>query len=271
MTPQVSSNKLTTLNFASELTLNNMPGPSTAVHPSHPLTPPSQTTEVDAKPESHILPPQVSAEDEAANDFAEKMKDLQKVVSDMFQVPLNSNNNNNTVGSTSTAASNVTSNVANNAEHVALASFGQRMTTDPKPLAHQPRTFVHRISADAPLLNSWSVYCNNCEKNMLNEHYHCNVCDGGDYDLCLECMEAGVHCPGETHWLIKRIFNPNGSIVTSVTEKVGPKPKAEPVKEMPGAFTEEKKADDLPPPTRTCNCCVKGRRKYCSCCYFMRF
>lgn len=110
---------------------------------------------------------------------------------------------------------------------------------------------------------SWVVYCNNCNLPMEDEHYHCSICDNGDYDLCPSCVDSGIHCPGTGHWMVKR-FVKNGCVVNSTTERVGPKPKPQAEQEMPGAFTEEKQhalAADLPheeEPTRTCNCCVKG-------------
>jgi len=101
---------------------------------------------------------------------------------------------------------------------------------------------------------------------MANEHYHCNVCDDGDYDLCDHCVNAGVHCPGESHWLIKR-FVKNGQVINSTTETLVPSTKVVPQPyqpDMPGAFTEEKRLDDEPEeddlePSRTCNSCVKGK------------
>jgi next to BRCA1 gene 1 protein len=215
-----------------------------------------QETEVDAKPESHILPPETSAKSEYEAHLTEKMKDLDKKLSNFFHT------NFNTCPALDLgpgpAHAPPPADLDKGLVLLSAPMNPEPATVETKPFAHQPRTFVHRIPAAAQMLNSWSVYCNNCDKNMLNEHYHCNICDGGDYDLCLECMEVGVHCPGDNHWLIKRVFNPNGSIAVSTTEKVGPKPKTEPVKEMPGAFTEEKKTEELPSPTRTCNCCVKG-------------
>lgn len=94
---------------------------------------------------------------------------------------------------------------------------------------------------------------------MENEHYHCSICDGGDYDLCGTCVEAGFHCPGKGHWMVKR-FVKNGVVVNSVTERVGPKGKPDFAQEMPGAFTQDRKLVDVEPEeaTRTCNCCVKG-------------
>ncbi|OCK78197.1 hypothetical protein K432DRAFT_406661 [Lepidopterella palustris CBS 459.81] len=105
---------------------------------------------------------------------------------------------------------------------------------------------------------SWVVYCNNCDQPMANEHFHCSICDNGDYDLCLGCVESGTHCPGAGHWMVKR-FVKNGTVVNSTTERIAPKVKTDSEKEMPGAFTEEKKPEvyESEQPTRTCNSCVK--------------
>ncbi|KAF1938540.1 hypothetical protein EJ02DRAFT_457802 [Clathrospora elynae] len=104
---------------------------------------------------------------------------------------------------------------------------------------------------------SWVVYCNNCNEPMEDEHYHCSVCDHGDYDLCPACIGNDVHCPGARHWMVKR-FVKDGCVVNSTTERVAPKGKAEEHREVPGAFTDEKPSPVyVEEPTRTCNCCVK--------------
>ncbi|KAF2865292.1 hypothetical protein BDV95DRAFT_612872 [Massariosphaeria phaeospora] len=106
---------------------------------------------------------------------------------------------------------------------------------------------------------SWVVYCNSCNKPMDDAHFHCSICDHGDYDLCPSCVGAGVHCPGAGHWMVKRSVK-NGCVVNSTTERVGPKTKPETEQEMPGAFTDEKQpvvVAEQEEPTRTCNSCVK--------------
>ncbi|KAF2674526.1 hypothetical protein BT63DRAFT_408708 [Microthyrium microscopicum] len=107
---------------------------------------------------------------------------------------------------------------------------------------------------------SWTVYCNECNATMLEEHYHCNICENGDYDLCSKCLGNGKHCLDDNHWLIKRNMQ-SGKVVNATTEKLASKAKSEASsKEMPGAYTEEKKLEEPIPaeiPTRTCNCCVK--------------
>lgn len=119
---------------------------------------------------------------------------------------------------------------------------------------------------------SWVVYCNNCNMAMEDEHYHCSICDHGDYDLCPSCVETGIHCPGSGHWMVKR-FVKNGSVVNSNTERLTPK-KCKVEQEMPGAFTEEKQSvpevvekREADEPTRTCNCCVQilHEREFVTC------
>ncbi|KAF2635683.1 hypothetical protein P280DRAFT_410991 [Massarina eburnea CBS 473.64] len=119
------------------------------------------------------------------------------------------------------------------------------------------------------LQSTWVVYCNNCNLPMEDEHYHCNICDHGDYDLCHSCVDSGIHCPGTNHWMLKR-FIKNGKVVNSSTERVKVKPLAQPKppveKEMPGSFTEEKQSIEVidltrEEPTRTCNCCVQVLRE----------
>jgi next-to-BRCA1 protein 1 len=128
----------------------------------------------------------------------------------------------------------------------------------------------------ACLCPTWVVYCNNCNEPMEDEHFHCSVCDGGDYDLCPKCVDNGVHCPGTGHWMVKR-FVKNGNVVNSTTQRIAPKTKTEAEEpqeqepqeqEVPGAFTDEKQsvvyAEE---PTRTCNCCVKilPEREFVTC------
>lgn len=124
------------------------------------------------------------------------------------------------------------------------------------PLANNPLTFRPKPVAAC---TAWVVYCNNCNHPMDDEHFHCSVCDNGDYDLCPACVDSGIHCPGDGHWMVKR-FVKNGNVVNSTTQRIPPKVKVEETKDIPGAFTDEKQSvtyeDEA---TRTCNSCVKGK------------
>ena len=147
-------------------------------------------------------------------------------------------------------------------------------SVDNKPflntLAEQatPRGLAFRTREPPAMVNTsghpWSVYCNECDAAMPDGHFHCSICDGGDYDLCERCVASGKLCPGEGHWLIKR-FIKDGKVINSTTERISPRTK-KPVqineldveKEIPGAFTDDTKtlAEAPMTPTRTCNNCV---------------
>ncbi|KAM0724207.1 hypothetical protein Q7P37_000089 [Cladosporium fusiforme] len=129
----------------------------------------------------------------------------------------------------------------------------------PSGLAQRELAFRTRepaVAPAAPAQGQWSVYCNSCDAAMFDAHFHCSICDGGDYDLCEACISNGTLCPGEGHWLIKRSIK-EGKVVTSTTERIGRKHK-EAEKEVSAAFAEDVKtlAEEPRTPTRTCNNCV---------------
>ncbi len=96
----------------------------------------------------------------------------------------------------------------------------------------------------------FSVYCNNCQVTTSNAHYHCSTCDDGDFDLCQKCIDDGVLCSGDDHWMIKR-FVENGQVINSITETIAPK-----------SASTEKKAPIIsedPVATRTCTSCIQGK------------
>ncbi|KAJ6783965.1 hypothetical protein PWT90_05664 [Aphanocladium album] len=78
----------------------------------------------------------------------------------------------------------------------------------------------------------YAVSCNSCEKTVPDAHYHCSTCDDGDFDLCQSCIDQGITCYSDNHWLIKRSIV-DGNIIKSSTEKISPKPKPKAVKEEP--------------------------------------
>jgi next-to-BRCA1 protein 1 len=38
----------------------------------------------------------------------------------------------------------------------------------------------------------------------MEPHWHCKICNEGDYDICHECHERGKKCKDETHVLVKK-------------------------------------------------------------------
>ncbi|PTB64185.1 hypothetical protein BBK36DRAFT_1178535 [Trichoderma citrinoviride] len=77
---------------------------------------------------------------------------------------------------------------------------------------------LHPVITAAP----FAVCCNNCEKTVSDVHYHCQTCDDGDFDLCQNCVDEGVSCYDDNHWLIKRTMI-DGQLIASLTEKIEPK------------------------------------------------
>lgn len=112
---------------------------------------------------------------------------------------------------------------------------------------------------------NFTICCNNCDGAIPDAHWHCSICDDGDFDLCQDCVERGYLCDNEEHWLIKRSLE-DGKVVTSKTETIAPKKTnkvTEPVveKEVPGAYVSRVKAEQFPMAadlSRTCNQCVQG-------------
>lgn len=114
------------------------------------------------------------------------------------------------------------------------------------------------------LSGAFCIDCNNCGKSIPDEHYHCGICDEGDFDLCSSCIAADVGCDGEEHWLIKRQIQ-NGLLVSSVTETIAPK-----------KWQEEKPSEDgkvdmttMHYTPRTCNSCIIGKAKQADYCYYL--
>ncbi|KAF4633051.1 hypothetical protein G7Y89_g5075 [Cudoniella acicularis] len=115
---------------------------------------------------------------------------------------------------------------------------------------------IRNISGAPPTTGGvFSVYCNKCNAAIPDDHYHCSICDDGDYDLCKACVDDGVVCSGDNHWMIKR-FVKNGKVINSTTETIAPKPKAL-FSESKSTLVPEAKVVTA---TRTCNSCIQGEQ-----------
>ena len=105
---------------------------------------------------------------------------------------------------------------------------------------------------------NFTIYCNHCDRPVPDAHWHCGICDGGDYDLCQDCVKQGRLCANDDHWLIKR-FLKDGEVINSTTETMAPKKSSKlETKDIPGAFTSDIKTDAVENLERTCNSCVRG-------------
>ncbi|KAI1738043.1 hypothetical protein F4680DRAFT_460138 [Xylaria scruposa] len=119
----------------------------------------------------------------------------------------------------------------------------------------------------------FTVCCNSCDRSVPEAHFHCSICDEGDFDLCQECVNRGITCYGDGHWLIKRTVV-DGDIKCSSTH-VAPK-SARPAASK-SALSPSNSSITLPTrplftpsvscnlpaeyTARTCNCCVQEFRE----------
>ncbi|GAP91199.1 putative zz type zinc finger domain-containing protein [Rosellinia necatrix] len=120
---------------------------------------------------------------------------------------------------------------------------------------------------------SFTVCCNSCEQAVPEAHFHCSICDEGDFDLCQECVNRGISCYGEGHWLIKRTVV-DGDIKNSSTH-IAPKSSrptvsaksttpvaASSVSSLPNRrLISPEWATDYTFSARTCNSCVQEFRE----------
>lgn len=110
---------------------------------------------------------------------------------------------------------------------------------------------------------SFTICCNVCDGAIPNTHWHCSICDNGDFDLCQDCVDRGHLCDNGEHWLIKRSLE-SGKVVNSTSETIAPKRGSKSTQDqgIPGAFEPAVKTDvstkdiDM---SRTCNSCVQGK------------
>ncbi|KAJ2979790.1 hypothetical protein NUW58_g7111 [Xylaria curta] len=125
----------------------------------------------------------------------------------------------------------------------------------------------------------FTVCCNSCDQAVPEAHFHCSICDEGDFDLCQDCVNRGISCYGDGHWLIKRTVV-NGDIKSSSTHiapksvrTTTPKPTPSPVASSVSSLTNHSPLVLLSAESdwttdynahynaRTCNCCVQEFRE----------
>ena len=48
------------------------------------------------------------------------------------------------------------------------------------------------------------IFCDQCRVLHIQFHFfHCNVCEGGNYDICPRCFDQGIHCLNKDHLLVE--------------------------------------------------------------------
>ena len=73
-------------------------------------------------------------------------------------------------------------------------------------------TIPRYLEIIAPKVAYFSPHCDECGVLARDLHYHCNVCFNGDFDLCPQCIQQGVHCFDPKHHMVRRILE-NGRFV----------------------------------------------------------
>ena len=128
---------------------------------------------------------------------------------------------------------------------------GESYAEPPVRVSRQQELAQPTLPCFGDFTGTFSIDCNSCGKSIPNEHYHCSICEKGDFDLCQKCVEDGVTCDGEDHWLIKRFIR-NGIIIPSVTETCAPRKtkQEQPSVHIPGIADFE---------DRTCNGCINRK------------
>ena len=50
------------------------------------------------------------------------------------------------------------------------------------------------------------IHCDECGSLSSQDHYHCNICEEGNFNLCPTCVSHGVHCWYTQHKMIRRVL-----------------------------------------------------------------
>ncbi|KAK1780829.1 hypothetical protein QBC45DRAFT_407641 [Copromyces sp. CBS 386.78] len=108
-------------------------------------------------------------------------------------------------------------------------------------VASMPVSQLSHMSTQESTRSGYAVCCNSCDRTIPYEHYHCSICDDGDFDLCLDCHNKGVVCHNYGHQLAKRFVN-NGIITTVDTKSREYTPIVDPKKEAQTKAAEQRLA-----------------------------
>ncbi|KAI0910021.1 hypothetical protein F4823DRAFT_391788 [Ustulina deusta] len=162
------------------------------------------------------------------------------------------------------------------ARSTAWSLSGTEPTELPKPttpvMQEKDVKQTEAVARQECMKRPFTVCCNSCDRAVPEAHYHCSICDEGDFDLCQGCVNRGITCYGDGHWLIKRTVV-NGDIKCSSTHiapksirstplKLAPKPTSSTVSSTLHIPTQSRVGMmpaewNSPFSARTCNCCVQ--------------
>ncbi|EJP61140.1 Ankyrin repeat protein [Beauveria bassiana ARSEF 2860] len=64
--------------------------------------------------------------------------------------------------------------------------------------AHEKQTILPTIKYKNAFMT-----CDACLQGISSKvsYYHCGICSGSDFDICLDCFKGGLHCPDKSHSL----------------------------------------------------------------------
>ncbi|CAG8974450.1 hypothetical protein HYALB_00004146 [Hymenoscyphus albidus] len=48
------------------------------------------------------------------------------------------------------------------------------------------------------------AFCGFCQAETTKQTFHCDICDGGEFDMCFSCLSENKHCNNKDHFLIER-------------------------------------------------------------------
>jgi len=161
---------------------------------------PAQAEQTPSSPPTRTTPTETEIEDRQSKSLAALESTLEAIQSSIVAA--------------SAAAASASSVAPSNMENA---------TASPKRAL--PSSPVASIKSVRTARAAFSVCCNSCDGTVPEVHYHCSTCDDGDFDLCQDCVDAGITCYGDDHWLIKRYVR-DGQITNNTTERIAPKVKA---------------------------------------------
>ncbi|KAK4198553.1 hypothetical protein QBC40DRAFT_331209 [Triangularia verruculosa] len=120
--------------------------------------------------------------------------------------------------------------------------------------------------------NDTNLFCSYCDKDIPQDqvHFHCIICDDGDYDVCLACRKLGKICPGR-HKMVKRqlpsktttlatTFNSDSETVRSASPATLPPPPRA-MKSLKEESPKQKEPVAEYREIRGCNCGLPKRKK----------
>ncbi|KAI0505949.1 hypothetical protein F5B22DRAFT_626064 [Xylaria bambusicola] len=153
-----------------------------------------------------------------------------------------------------------------------IMARSMRMTVPSVPTRPGNDVKPSEVLAQESMKRPFTVCCNSCDRAVPEAHFHCSICDEGDFDLCQDCVNRGISCHGDGHWLIKRTVV-NGNIKCSSTHIAPKSLRSVPLKIAQKPVTSTSSVAQIPAlfPARirmglTEDCRYRGSARTCNSC-----